>query len=204
MSRSGDSDTGLLAWVRRRTPHRDDLLKSRWVRPFAHRVAHSHLWRFTRKSVPRGVALGLFIGIFLLIPGVQILGVALLALPVRANIPIGIAMTFLSNPATTPFLLALSVWVGNWAFGLHADLSAFRALWDSGAGVTEWLNWFLSDAAPAMLAGLFIISAIAAILGHVLGAIAWDNWIRLRWRRKMRRARADKRLEASISDTATG
>ena len=69
------------------------------------RVFHPALWRFTRRSVPRGVALGLLVGIFLLIPGVQIAGVALLALPVRANIPIGAAMTFLSMPATTPFIL---------------------------------------------------------------------------------------------------
>ena len=35
-------------------------------------------------------------------PGVQIIGAALLALPVRANIPIAAAMTFLTNPLTTP------------------------------------------------------------------------------------------------------
>src|SRR3546814_18056016 len=64
-------------------------------------------------------ALGLFVGIFFLIPGVQILGVALLALPFRANIPIGAAMTFLSNPVTTPFIIAASVWLGDRMFGLH-------------------------------------------------------------------------------------
>src|SRR3546814_1322971 len=69
---------------------------------------------FTRTSVPRGTALGLFVGIFFLIPGMQILGVALLALPCRANIPIGAAMTFLSNPVTTPFIILASVWLGDW------------------------------------------------------------------------------------------
>src|SRR3546814_14331011 len=72
--------------------------------PVAHRVLEPSLWRFTRRSVPRGVALGLLVGIFLLIPGVQIAGAALLALPFRANIPLAAAMTFLSNPATTPLL----------------------------------------------------------------------------------------------------
>ena len=63
------SKTALMDWIRRNSPRREELLESRWVKPFAHRVAHSHLWRFTRTSVPRGVALGLFVGIFLLIPG---------------------------------------------------------------------------------------------------------------------------------------
>src|SRR3546814_3867251 len=96
-------------WIRRNSPPREELLASRFIRPFAHRVAHSHLWRFTRTSVPRGTALGLFVGIFFLIPGVQILGVALLALPFRANSPIGAAMPFLSHPVTTPFIIAAPV-----------------------------------------------------------------------------------------------
>jgi hypothetical protein len=44
---------------------------------------------------------------------------------------------------------------------------------------------------------------VSAIVGYVLGTLFWDNWIRLRWRRKLQRAR-DKRLEASTSDTAVG
>jgi len=36
---------------------------------------------------------GLFIGIFLMVPGLQIVGAALLAMPLRANIPIAAAMT---------------------------------------------------------------------------------------------------------------
>lgn len=105
------SKSAVMDWIRRNSPSREDMLASRFMRPFAHRIAHSHLWRFTRTSVPRGTALGLFVGIFFLLPGVQIAGVALLALPFRANIPIGAAMTFLSNPLTTPLIIAASVWL---------------------------------------------------------------------------------------------
>ena len=193
----------LMNWIRRNSPTREELLASRFVKPFSHRVAHSHLWRFTRTSVRRGTALGLFVGIFFLIPGVQILGVALLALPFRANIPIGAAMTFLSNPATTPLLIAASVWLGNNMFGLHANVATFSIMVDKGASAGEWVRWFFSDAAPALVAGLFIISVVSAIVGYVLASVIWDNWIRLRWRRKIRRAR-DQRLEASTSDAAAG
>lgn len=173
---------GFSRWVRRNSPTREQLLESRWLKPFAHRISHSELWRFTRRSVPRGVALGLLVGIFLLIPGVQIIGVAMLALPCRANIPIGAAMTFLSNPATTPFILASSVWVGNRAFGLHADLSTFTTLLDSGASVGAWTAWFFSSAAPALLAGLFIISVVSAAVGYVVSSVVWNFWVRQKWR----------------------
>lgn len=193
-------------WIRRHSPSREELLESRFVKPFAHRVAHSHLWRFTRTSVPRGTALGLFVGIFFLIPGVQILGVALLALPFRANIPIGAAMTFLSNPLTTPLLLAASVWLGNMLFGLRTNVADLYVLYDEGASFVEWWHWVTANAGPTLLggiAGLFVISAVSAIVGYVLAAVIWDNWIRLRWRRKIRRAR-DQRHESSTSDTPAG
>lgn len=182
MARNEPSKFG--AWVRRNSPRREELLESRWLKPFAHRIAHSELWRFTRRSVPRGVALGLFVGIFALIPGVQIIGVALLALPCRANIPIGAAMTFLSNPATTPFILAASIWVGNGLFGFHADISTFRSLYDGGASLREWSAWFFSDVAVGMIAGLFVISVISAAVGYLLSAFIWRWWIGAKWKRR--------------------
>jgi len=196
----------VMNWIRRNSPSREELLESRFIKPFAHRVAHSHLWRFTRTSVRRGTALGLFVGIFFLIPGVQILGVALLALPFRANIPIGAAMTFLSNPVTTPLILAASVWLGSFLFGLHTNVSNLYILYDEGASLVEWWHWFTANAGTALLgglAGLFVISVASAVIGYLLASVIWDNWIRLRWRRKIRRAR-DQRLEASTSDTAAG
>ncbi|NBU85230.1 MAG: DUF2062 domain-containing protein, partial [Sphingomonadaceae bacterium] len=72
--------TWLSDWIRNNSPRRESFEKSRFLRPFAQRVFHPALWRFTRRSVPRGVALGLLVGIFLLIPGIQIIGAALLAL----------------------------------------------------------------------------------------------------------------------------
>src|ERR1700741_3666612 len=98
--------------IHRNTPSREQVLESRWLRPFAHRIAHSELWRFTRRSVPRAVFAGLFIGIFLIVPGLQIVGAAVLAMPLRANIPIAAAMTFLSNPLTTPLFLLAAIDVG--------------------------------------------------------------------------------------------
>jgi uncharacterized protein len=124
------------------------------------------------------------VGIFLLIPGVQIAGVALLALPVRANIPIGAAMTFLSMPATTPFILAASVYIGNAMFHLGADSDAFWALWENHAPISAWLSWLLSEAAPAMIAGLAIISIVSAAVGYVLAVWFWRWWIVAKWRRR--------------------
>ena len=136
----------LTRWWHANCPTRESLERSRILAPVAHRVLEPSLWRFTRRSVPRGVALGLFVGLFLMIPGVQMAGAALFALPFRANIPVAAAMTFLSNPATTPLILMASVWLGNWMLGRSADASGFMALVDGHAGIGQWTAWLLSEA----------------------------------------------------------
>jgi uncharacterized protein (DUF2062 family) len=170
-------------WTRRNMPTRESLGQNRLLRPVAHRVLHPALWRFTRRSVPRGVAVGLIVGIFLMIPGLQIIGAALMAVPLRANVPVAAAMTFLSNPATTPVILGTSIVVGN-RLGFHADLAAFTSLYHRGAGVSEWLAWLLSDAAPALIAGLFVISALLAVAGYFLTVVGWRQWIGRKWRKR--------------------
>ncbi|NMN03469.1 MULTISPECIES: DUF2062 domain-containing protein [unclassified Novosphingobium] len=158
--------------VRSSMPTREQMERNRFTGPLA---ARAELWRFTRRSVPRGVAIGLLVGIFAMIPGVQIAGAAAMCLPFRGNIPIAAGMTFLSNPATTPLFIAASLALGNW-FGFHADVPTFMGLFERGASLSEWTGWLLSDAAPALVFGLFVISVVAAALGYVIAAFAWRWW----------------------------
>ena len=174
------------AWAQRTMPTREQLEENRLVRPLAQR---HELWRFTRRSVPRGVGIGLLVGILAMIPGVQMVGAALLCMPVRGNVPIAVVMTFLSNPATTPLILAASIYIGN-RFGFHADISTFQALLDSGAGLRRWSDWLLSDAAPAMLFGLLVISTATAAAGYLIAALSWRWWIGHKRRTRLQRARS--------------
>ena len=180
------SKTFLSDLIRQNMPTREQLEHNRFVRPFAHYVLRPELWRFTRRSVPRGVAAGLLVGIFALIPGIQIVGAALMCVPSRGNIPLAAAMTFLSNPATTPFLLAASLFVGN-GLGFHADLASFRALYEGGASVDTWVSWLLSDAAPALVVGLLAIAVVSAALGYVVSAFLWRGFIARKWARRQHR-----------------
>lgn len=166
-------------------PRREELAEHRYAGFLARRP---ELWRFTRRSVPRGVAVGLLVGILAMIPGIQIIGAALLCLPCRGNIPLAALMTFLSNPATTPLILALSLVVGN-SLGYHADITTFNNLWASGAGVSQWWNWLLSDAAPSLLLGLFVIATIAATVGYLVSSLLWRIIVARRRARRLEQAR---------------
>lgn len=177
-------------WLTKNMPRREELAESRWIRPFGHRVLRSELWRFTRRSVPRGVGIGLLVGIFLMIPGLQIVGAAFLSIPFRANIPVAALMTFLSNPATTPFILLASLQVGI-ALGFHADLASFIRMRASGASVGDWISWLFSDAAPALVSGLLVIAAVSGIIGYFVSIWVWRWWIARKWRRRGQGASLD-------------
>lgn len=166
--------TRIAAWAHRYMPKHEDLAHNRWIGPFARRP---ELWRFTRRSVPRGVAVGLLVGIFILIPGIQIIGAAIMCVPGRGNIPLAVLMTFLSNPATTPFIIIGAMRVGN-TLGYHADLTTFYALYQRGAGLGDWLAWLLSDAAPSLIVGLVVIAVVSAAVGYLVASFGWNWWVR--------------------------
>jgi len=176
-------------WVKNNMPSREQMAESRWIRvfgPFGPRILHSEYWRFTRRSVPRGVAMGLFVGVFFLIPGIQIIGAALFCLPVRGNIPLAAGMTFLTNPFTTPFLILASLPIGN-LFGFHADGGAIMTMYHNSAPLSDWLAWLASDAAPALVIGLFIIAVASAVIGYFVSVFVWRWWVGRKWRRRAER-----------------
>lgn len=173
--------------VHRSIPKRHEMEQNRFFRPFAVRA---ELWRFTRRSVPRGVAIGLMAGIFIWwIPPLKILGAALICLPFRANIPMAAAMTLLSNPLTATPLYAGAIYIAN-QLGFDADLSMFYALYEHGASLGEWGAWLVSDVAPALLIGLLVIATIAGLLGYLVSSFLWRWWIARKRRTRLRRTGA--------------
>ena len=169
-------------WLRANLPTRESMERSRILRPVAHRVLAPELWRFTRRSVPRGVALGMVTGI--LFPVAQVPLSALLALPVRANIPVAALTTLITNPLTTPPLWVAAYWIGSRL--LHYEAEAGSAVRAS----ESWLHWLLSEAGPSLALGLLTITVVLAVTGYVASMFGWRWWIARKWRAR-RLARAD-------------
>ena len=163
------STSRIATWARRITPTRERIEAVPMLRPLAARPA---LWRATRRSIPRAVAIGFFVSILMVIPGVHMIAAALLCVPLRANIPVAAAATFISNPATLPLIVAGALFTGN-RFGFHADMATLHALSHDGASFAQWAHWLASDAAPALLIGLVVIAAVTAALGYGVAAFAW-------------------------------
>lgn len=167
-------------------PTRDSVEESRVLRPVAHRVLDPALWRFTRRSVPRGVALGVVTGF--LLPVGQIAVAALFALPFRANVPVAAATTFITNPVTTPLLWLAAFRVGTWMLQTDVPMVT-QPVSEAATGwlqwATGWLEWLWAQG-PAFGVGLLTITASAALVGYAGSSLGWRWWITHKWRRRRR------------------
>jgi uncharacterized protein (DUF2062 family) len=176
------------SWVSRNMPTRESMEHNRFLRPFAHRVMRSELWRFTRRSVPRGVALGMLIGI--IIPFAQIFFAALLSFTVRANVPVAAVTTFVTNPLTTPLIWVFSYKVGSSL--LHIDASTGVAPVTTALEHTDFdqvLQW-LTGATLVTAFGLVVVAIVASALSYLVTGWGWRVWIgRKRTRHLAHRAR---------------
>ena len=174
------------AWAQRNMPTREQMEGNRYIRPFAHRVLRSELWRFTRRSVPRGVALGLLVGI--IVPFAQILFAALLSAPIRANVPLAALTTFVTNPFTTPAIWVAAYWIGSWL--LRVDAATIVAPVNTAIEQTElqqFLEW-LTGATMVTAFGLIVIAVVSAAISYLISVWTWRwmtarTWARRRGRR---------------------
>src|SRR5437764_15191638 len=90
----------LVRWLKGHVPTRETIDQYRLLRPFASQLRHPSLWRLNRRSVPRAVALGLFVAV--IIPVLHTFVAALLGLPARANVAVAASLTLVANPRTFP------------------------------------------------------------------------------------------------------
>ena len=167
-------------------PEREEMARNRWLAPIAHRFLHSELWRFTRRSVPRGVALGLFAAF--IVPIGQIFLAAFLALPVRANLPVAALLTFVTNPFTVPFWLLVANKVGRVV--LHFDAATINAATPglSAGGFWEQFGWFLETAGVTAF-GFIVLSVVTAALGYLIGGFVWRFIVARKWNRRPARTK---------------
>lgn len=172
----------LHAWSERNMPTRETFERMRWLRPIAHRILLPELWRFHRRSVPRGVALGVIVGV--MIPVAQTVFAAIFALPSRANVPVAALTTFITNPLTTPPIWVAAYWVGGYVLRLDAMTKAQPITTHVESESADWIQWLFSTAAPATAVGLVVISLVGAAVGYLLASWGWRWWIGRKWRRR--------------------
>ncbi len=174
--------------LKRWLPTPEQLRQNRVVQLFAPFLADPRLWHMNRGSMVRAVYVGVIFAFFPL-PGQMPLAL-IGALLVRANVPMSIALTWITNPLTSIPVFWAAYWVGaqvtgNPAIGIH---TIGRVLNDS-------LEWFFGNGSnpfidnqffslTAFLAGLSITAVISSIILGLAFDLFWRYRIAKDWQKR--------------------
>ncbi|MGM0953264.1 MAG: DUF2062 domain-containing protein [Pseudomonadota bacterium] len=132
-----------------------------------------NLWHINRHCVARAFLVGVW---FTFIPmPFQMIAAALCAIWFNANLPLSVALVWISNPLTMPPIFYFNYKVGAWI--LDRPLLAFE--FDISR---EWLGSRLIDIGIPLYLGSLIIATAAACLAYLIIQYLWRRKIRSDWR----------------------
>jgi len=177
-------------------PTRDAITQSRMLRWLGPRIHDPLLWHVNRRSVARGVALGVFFG--LMIPIAQIPAAAIASLMLRGNLWIAAVSTLVSNPLTYGPLYYFAYRLGAGVIGTRtpADLTAddverpMRMI-DSLAQAWAWITGI----GQPLLVGMLIMAITGSIIAYWGTQLVWRMRVTAKWRR----LRQERRLRAAAA-----
>lgn len=176
-------------WLKKWLPNHDSMNRDKstqWIAKWLHN--HPYLWSLNRKAVAKGVAAGLLVA-FIPIPAQLILS-ALLALLLRANLPIAIVSTLISNPFTFVPINLLIYHIGTLLTGGNGaatppPIHELELHWGNiGLIWQEAAAWFQSLGKNYVI-GLLVLSTTASLGGFCLIHLIWriSIWFELRARK---------------------
>jgi uncharacterized protein (DUF2062 family) len=172
-------------WLRRHIPTRETVHEHRLLRPFAKQLSQPNLWHFNHRSIPRGVAIGLGIGV--IIPVMHTAVAALLAIPARANVVMAAAFTLAINPLTIPPMYYAAYRIGAWELHQDSKLINAQAAERVSSELGRLLFW-IHQASGSIALGVLTIAFASAVIGYLGASLVWRFWAHSRWRQ--RRAKA--------------
>jgi uncharacterized protein (DUF2062 family) len=165
---------------------------NRWLSWLGEVLYHPCLWQVNRRSVAGAVAIGMFSG---LVPGpLQMLTAAVLAIPLRKNLPIAMLVTLYTNPFTIVPLYLLAYGLGRLLTGDTGEAEVRHFEWDWSqliASMHGLLQWMVSLGFP-LFVGLVALASILAMAGYAAVHYGWRAYVIRSWKARCRERRLSR------------
>lgn len=174
-------------------PTPEKILESRSVKLFAPQLADPRLWHFNRHSLNKAVYIGVLSAFFPL-PG-QMLLALIGALIFRANVPMALGLTWITNPITTLPVFYAGYYIG--AKILDVPMISLRII---GRMISDFSLWIISDGAnpfvtykgtvslTAFCLGLSILAIISSIICGLAFKAIWRYKTVTSWQKRQENA----------------
>ncbi len=167
--------------IQKYLPDPETIKNNRFLTIFGPVIHEPQLWHLTRHSVSKAFFIGLFFA-FWPVPFQMVLAAGG-AIIFRANLPLSVALVWITNPITMPFMFGLAYFVGVLALGTHADSFEFELSW-------QWLEQNLASIWQPFLLGCAICAVISAIIAYISIGLFWRFHIIRAWKQRKNRPRS--------------
>ncbi|WP_417664999.1 DUF2062 domain-containing protein [Pseudidiomarina sp.] len=165
-------------FIQRIMPNHETVRNSRSLQVFGKLLHDANLWHLNRRSAAGGFAVGLFCA-FIPVPFQMVLAAAA-AIPFRVNLPLSVALVWVSNPITMPVLFYFCYLIGTWLLGQPSQAFAFELSW-------QWLGHSITTIGPAFLLGCLIMAIVSSLVGYFTISLLWRQSVVSAWRERAQR-----------------
>lgn len=165
-------------FIKRFIPSDETLKNHKSLGMFGKLILDPGLWHLNRRSVSGATVVGLFCA-FIPVPFQMVLAAAG-ALMFRVNLPVSVALVWLTNPLTMPPIFYFAYLVGAWILNTPPSDIEFNLS-------MEWLKSELSVIWEPFLLGCLICGIVSAALGYVATRLIWRYIVVKSWAKRQQR-----------------
>ncbi|WP_375750343.1 DUF2062 domain-containing protein [Vibrio sp. HN007] len=143
--------------IQRFMPDHELIKRQKALKIFGNVLYNPNLWCLNRRSASGAFALGLFMA-FVPLPSQMIMSAGL-AIVFSVNLPLAVALVWISNPITMPIMFYFCYKVGTWIMHTPTHQFNFELSW-------QFLAEQMSTIGPPFLLGCLICGTICALIGY--------------------------------------
>jgi hypothetical protein len=171
--------------IKRYLPDHRKVREHKHLRFFGSLLHDPNLWHLNRRSASGAFAVGLFMA-FMPVPFQMLLG-ATGAILFRVNLPLSVALVWITNPLTMPPMFFFTYRLGVWLMGIPPSHGEFHFELSY-----EWLVGGLGAVWQPFLLGCFVAGSLSALVGYLTIRGLWRlHLVRHYNERKARRQRQE-------------
>lgn len=160
------------------TPDHDTIRNHKHLQLFGTLLHDANLWHLNRRSVAGAFAVGLF---WAMIPmPLQMLAAAGNAIVFRVNLPLSVALVWITNPLTMPPIFYINYLVGKWLMGVPNTEHAFEP-------TMEWFAESMDQIWQPLYFGSLVTGLVLGIIGFVGVRLLWRMHIIARFKERRER-----------------
>lgn len=171
----------LQSWL----PSPQKISQSRMMKLLGHSASNPTIWYINRRSVSRAVLIGVFWGL-MPIPFHSLMIVVLIVL-FKGNLPIGLLLSWLTNPLTIVPIIYGGFWIGTRLY--HVQMIDQKMLKGVFHQIEHWVTSLGQthidlSLAKILLSGLLVGCTVLSLLAYVLTLLVWRLSVIRRWRKR--------------------